>query len=462
MQIKKATKLCKKYLERLRKFQKIISFSNSTTCSSNQNRNSEESILSLINKRKPNQALSRNFYIDNEIFNKEMEYLFSNCWIFAGHDCEILNPGQWMTLQVGNNPIVIIRNNDNSLKAFYNICRHRGHLICQEDYGCSKKLVCKYHRWTYNLDGSLFNAPDMNKVKCEEDDPNFFDPERLSLKQVQVKSIDGYIFISLANDDDVPPFLTIQNVLGPFVKPYNLQNAKVAFESRIVEKGNWKIVWENNRECYHCKVHHPELSLTFPNWSTVAYNIEKKDNDEFIRDNELVEKCEGMGLASLKKIDDNKQNRSVRIALKRGAISMTLSGQPAIRNKTLGNFSMKEDTGDVCYYNYPNTWNHFQADHCISFRMLPISPTETELVTKWIVPKDAVEGVDYDLKTLTEVWLATNDQDRKLVESVQKGIASKVFEPGPYSIYHESPVISFVEWYCKTFKSGLERKLSKL
>ena len=106
-------------------------------------------------------------------------------------------------------------------------------------------------------------------------------------------------------------------------------------------------------------------------------------------------------------------------------------------------------------FHYPTTWNHVLGDHAISFRVLPIGPMETQLTTKWLVHRDAVEGVDYDLKTLTEVWLATNDQDRRIVEENQVGIRSPAYEPGPYSPVHEGGVSQFVDWYARTIEPRL-------
>ena len=94
-------------------------------------------------------------------------------------------------------------------------------------------------------------------------------------------------------------------------------------------------------------------------------------------------------------------------------------------------------------------------DHAIVFRLLPISPTQTEVTSKWLVHKDAVEGKDYDLKALTEVWLATNDEDRRVVEENQKGILSPAYEPGPYSPSQEEGVIHFVDWYVRTMRDRL-------
>jgi Rieske 2Fe-2S family protein len=101
-------------------------------------------------------------------------------------------------------------------------------------------------------------------------------------------------------------------------------------------------------------------------------------------------------------------------------------------------------------YKYPGCWNHFLSDHVLLFRVTPISAMETEVCTKWLVHKDAVEGQDYDLQRLTEVWLATNDEDREVVENNQRGIRSPAYIPGPYSPTHEGGNIQFTNWYAAT------------
>jgi Rieske 2Fe-2S family protein len=106
-------------------------------------------------------------------------------------------------------------------------------------------------------------------------------------------------------------------------------------------------------------------------------------------------------------------------------------------------------------FHYPSTWNHVLADHALSFRMLPISPSETMLTTKWLVHKDAVEGVDYDLARMTEVWLATNDADRRICQENQIGVASPAYDPAPYSPIHEGGVTQFVNWYCSHLEGRL-------
>jgi Rieske 2Fe-2S family protein len=105
------------------------------------------------------------------------------------------------------------------------------------------------------------------------------------------------------------------------------------------------------------------------------------------------------------------------------------------------------DIGSLLLFHYPSTWNHVLGDHAVSFRVLPLGPTQTQVTTKWLVHKDAVEGVDYKLDQLTEVWTTTNDQDRRIVEENQRGVSSPAFEPGPYNPLHEGGVMQFVEWY---------------
>lgn len=140
------------------------------------------------------------------------------------------------------------------------------------------------------------------------------------------------------------------------------------------------------------------------------------------------------------------QYRVTRLPLLRGAKSYTLSGKPAVQ-RPLSRAANMEDMGALLFYHYPSIWNHVLVDHAISFRVLPLGPMQTAVTTKWLVHKDAVEGTDYDLEDLTRVWTATNDQDRRVVEENQIGVASPAYEPGPYSQSQEAGVLQFVDWY---------------
>ena len=205
-------------------------------------------MLSRLRARKPGYSLDQPFYIDPAFHQQDMEQIWYKDWLFIGHDCEIPNAGSYMTVQVGAYPVVIVRDNSGGINAFHNSCRHRGSRVCNHEKGTAAKLVCPYHQWTYELDGKLAFARQMG------DD---FDKTNFGLKSVACEAAGGYIFISLADQPmDFAPFRTM---MEPYFLPHRLRDAKVAFESTIIEKGNWKLVWENNRECYLCAANHPEL-----------------------------------------------------------------------------------------------------------------------------------------------------------------------------------------------------------
>ena len=145
-------------------------------------------------------------------------------------------------------------------------------------------------------------------------------------------------------------------------------------------------------------------------------------------------------------MDQSGQFRAARMPLLRDAVSYTISGRKAVQMRLSDSVNM-DRIGTLLLFHYPTTWNHVLSDHAVTFRVLPISATETAVTTKWLVHKDAVEGIDYRLEELTHVWTETNDQDRQIVEENARGIASPAYQPGPYSEVHEGGVAQFVEWY---------------
>ena len=398
-------------------------------------------VVRALAEQKAGYGLTQPFYSDPSFFEVELETIFHKEWLFAGHECELKRAGDWITLQVGAYPILIVRGQEGQIRAFHNVCRHRGFKLCDAAKGqAPRRIVCPYHQWAYDLDGRLARTRGMR--------PDF-DGEPVGLKPVHCESVGGYVFVSLAKE--APDFAPFRALFQDYVAPFDLANAKVAFESRIIEKGNWKIVFENNRECYHCRGSHPELCRTFPESPTHTGRLDTKEGKII---DALVKQCEAMGLPGRYRVAESGQYRVMRLPLESDARSMTMTGQPAVARR-LGRCPADDNIGDVLCFHYPSTWNHWTADHALSFRVLPLSATETELVTRWLVPGDAVEGKDYDLKTLTEVWLATNEQDQHLVERTQAGNSSPAFEPGPYSTIHEDGVIQFIEWYRRTMTDHL-------
>ncbi|HEU0222283.1 MAG TPA: aromatic ring-hydroxylating dioxygenase subunit alpha [Paracoccaceae bacterium] len=400
----------------------------------------EDRAFSLLASRGPNHALERDFYTSPDLHDLDLRQIFYREWLFAIPACEIPKTGNFVTMQVGAYPIVIVRGADGVIRAFHNSCRHRGSRICTTAEGSSPKLVCPYHQWTYELDGRLLYAREMGEG---------FDASRHGLKPVHCREVGGVVFVCLAAE--APEFTMLADHAARYLAPHRLHEAKIAYESTIVEKGNWKLVIENNRECYHCSGSHPSLCRTFSDRPMIT-----SINDAGGVDPEVANhwaRCEAAGLPSRFLIHPTHQWRFARIPLLNNAESFTLDGRAAVRRR-LGTMPFY-DAGSLLFFHYPNSWNHFLGDHAILFRVLPIGPTETQVTTKWLVHKDAVEGVDYDLKRLTEVWIATNDEDRRVVEENQLGINSPAYEPGPYSTVHEDGVIQFVDWYCNTLAGRL-------
>ena len=129
----------------------------------------------------------------------------------------------------------------------WNVCRHRGTLICDQPQGRVGRLVCPYHQWAYARDGSLVSCRGMQEDVCKED---------LGLLSAHVREVEGLIYVSLA--DEPPDFGEAAAAIAPFARPQGLNRAKVAKVVDYDVAANWKLVWENNRECYHCNVNHPQ------------------------------------------------------------------------------------------------------------------------------------------------------------------------------------------------------------
>lgn len=389
-------------------------------------------ILSQFANRQKNHALPRDLYCDEGVFQTDLEQIFYKDWLFAIPACEIPKTGNYATMQVGAFPILIVRGADGKVRGFHNVCRHRGQRLCSKANGSTPKLVCPYHQWTYELDGKLLYARDMGAD---------FDASKYGLKPVHCLDMSGMVFICLAQVP--PPIADLAKQLATYVAPSMLNESKVAFSSTIIENGNWKLVIENNRECYHCGGSHPSLCRTYSdNPAMTAMEGPDSASPDIL---EHWKRCEAAGLPSRFANHPKMQWRLARIPLLNNAESYTLSGKAASK-KRMGTMPF-DDAGSLLFFNYPNTWNHFLADHAIVFRVLPISPTETQVTTNWLVHKDAVEGVDYNLEDLTYVWMHTNDEDRQVVEENQKGILSPAYEPGPYSSIQEEGVIQFIDWY---------------
>jgi Rieske 2Fe-2S family protein len=398
-------------------------------------------VRAMIERRKKGHTLEAPFYTSEEIYALDMEAIFRRHWIQVAVEPDVPEPGDYITVELGSDSILIVRDDDMQVRAFHNVCRHRGSRLCNEEKGSLGNIVCPYHSWTYNLNGDLMFAEHMGEQ---------FDKRKHSLKKVHVENLAGLIFVCLAEN---PPadFAVLREKMEPYLLPHGLADCKVAASIDIFEKGNWKLTMENNRECYHCVANHPELTISLYEY---GFGYQRSaDNEEamaaFERTvAERTKQWEAMNLpsAEIDHLSDLVSGfRTQRLPLDRSGESQTMDAKVASK-KLLGGFQ-QADLGGLSFWTQPNSWHHFMSDHIVSFSVIPISAGETLVRTKWLVHKDAQEGIDYDVDNLTAVWRATNDQDRTLVEYSQVGVGSSAYEPGPYSPFTEGLVEKFCEWY---------------
>jgi phenylpropionate dioxygenase-like ring-hydroxylating dioxygenase large terminal subunit len=199
-------------------------------------------------------ALDRNFtfparwYSDPAIYELELEHVFTKSWQLVGHESLVAKPGDHHVCRVAHIPIVITRDLDGELHGFVNVCRHRAFPVAEED-GNRKTLQCRYHGWTYNLDGTLRQAP-----RCERE-PGF-DKSEFSLVPVSVEVWDGFVFVNA--DPDAPPLAEAYPELAGFWHERHLSFSDYRFAGRYTYDipANWKVWVENATECYHCPTVH--------------------------------------------------------------------------------------------------------------------------------------------------------------------------------------------------------------
>lgn len=399
-------------------------------------------VADLIARRKPGYSLEAPFYNDPEIFELDLAEIFGRHWIFVAAEAEVPEPGDYRVIEFGSYSVILLRDDDEQVRALHNVCRHRGSRILTDEKGSVGNLVCGYHQWTYASDGTLLHAGQQ---------PESFDKSCFALKTVPVRCVAGLVYICLSNQ---PPadFEDVAQRMEPYLAPHALNRTKVAAQIDLVEHANWKLVMENNRECYHCEAGHPELTCTF--FPTYGYAIEDipprlmPAHARFVRaEAELEKNCEERGFAHA--LIEELSGRPSAIRLAREALdgageSYTRDGAVA-STRLLGDLDTAK-LGRLSLHNQPNSWAHFLADHAVVFSVLPLAVDRTLVRTTWLVHEDAVEGVDYELDRLTEVWTATNEQDAALVTQAQAGVRSPVYEPGPYS-GNEYQVDAFVTWY---------------
>jgi len=350
-------------------------------------------------------TLRREDYLSLEVFDKELREVFSKQWLVVGHQSLVRNVGDYFVKQVGPESMLIVRDKSMRIRAFFNVCRHRGFRICDEGAaGNARRFTCPYHGWSYGIDGALLAAPSAVDGK----DFNFLDTP---LHEAWCDVHRGFVFIYL--DRSEPPKLVESlgyssgEELFAKIEPDRM---KLAHRETYIVNANWKALLENDMECHHCPTSHPSLSVA----------------------------CDYRGFYS-------DSISEMHFPLRDGMKTFSIDGN-WVCNKPLG--ATVPDRFSCGFLLWPNFCGPvFFADHCVSLETTPLSVDRTQMIAEWYVHEDAVEGTDYNRERLIKVFHVTNLEDAKLTERNFSGIRSMRFVPGPLSKTREDGVAVALERY---------------
>jgi Rieske 2Fe-2S family protein len=413
------------------------------------NANELTTLNNLLDSRQPNHGLPRQFYHDELLYQAEMEAIWRQDWLFAGHSCQIPKPGDYFLYNVEGDSVIIIRADDGQVNALHNVCRHRGMVICQQQEGSIRRFVCPYHQWTYDRSGYLLLQNGM-----QED----LDKSQLGLHQAQVREVEGLIFISLAQEP--VDFNPVEAAIASVAKPQGLSRGKVAKILDYDIDSNWKLVWENNRECYHCNVNHPQyIKANFDHYNaddTIPRVAERLKTVTSRLEAKLA--AQGMllraetGMTEFPDPEHGIWYAANRTPMEEGYVSETMDGKQVA--PLMGDYTNAE-VGTLRIRSLPNFWIHASCDHSVAVRLTPHGLAHTQIHMIWLVEGKAVEGTDYDLDKLLPFWQLTAEQDWKICSNQQRGVNSHAYIPGPLSTFKEYNLDRFLRWYIQGMRTYL-------
>jgi Rieske 2Fe-2S family protein len=387
-------------------------------------------------------GLPGEFFRSEEVYQAELERIWRAAWLFACPSCEVPQAGDFITLTVAGSPVLVIRAED-GIRAFYNLCPHRGTLLCDAARGhAGPLLVCPYHQWTFTRSGALHSCRGMHAV----------DPSGLGLRPLPTLTVAGLVFVCLAAAPPGPG--PLQQVLAA-ARPHGFDGARVAHALDYRVAANWKVVWENNRECYHCDVGHPHY---------VRSNFDSAEGE---RDTPAARSARAAILArsaaywaveglsvkhdagGLARFPDPEgpspfPASATRTVLAEGYDTESMDGRRvgpfmgALRSAEVGVLRLRS---------LPSFWCHASCDHAVLTRVLPESRGVTTIRVTWLVAGGAREDIDYSLDRLLPFWQLTSEQDWQLCERAARGVTSPAYRPGPLSQAREYNVEAFFRWY---------------
>jgi Rieske 2Fe-2S family protein len=308
-------------------------------------------------------------------------------WTCVGRVADVLPDGVTQrAVTIGDVPVVVTRSPDGPL-AFANTCPHRGHeLLAEGCTGSSRSMVCPYHAWSFGLDGRLVGAPRMRGVEG-------FDPHGVGLVPVPLAVWQGFVFVNATATG--APFAEHVGELDELLAPYDLAALRLGGRHEYTLAANWKVIAENYHECYHCPLIHPELCQVSPPDSGDNFDLP------------------GAWVGGVMDLRD-------------GADTMSLDG------RSLGIPIAGAAAGRVLYVGlFPNLLVSAHPDYVMTHRMVPLAPDRTWVECSWLFAEAAFERPGFDPAYAVDFWDLTNREDWAACESVQRGLASPHYRPGP-------------------------------
>jgi Rieske 2Fe-2S family protein len=394
------------------------------------------SIRELIACQKPGWSLEQRFYTDPEIYALELDSIITCNWIFAGHQSQLAGAGDYLVHNVANESAIVVRGSDGEIRAFANVCRHRGSIVCLEKSGNTRKFQCPYHGWMYGTDGALLAARDM---------PKDFDKASHGLHKVPVEIVHGLIFVSFC--DDPPSIETARREMAEPLEIFDFENLKVAVQKTYPIAANWKLAVENYQECYHCSTAHPD----YAKMHTLTLDQGKRERLQV----HMLKKMPACGLKNIEIDSAEVESRPGefdygywRTALFEGYKTGSKDGEPVA--PLLGRLSDYDGgASDIVF----GPFSYFLAysDHVVGYVFTPLNGNNCQCEVYWLVRGDAVEGKDYDRDELMWLWDVTTLADEEIIVNNRKGVNSKYYRPGPFS-GREDMEQRFVNWFLQELR----------
>ena len=353
-------------------------------------------------------TLRQEFYASPSHFEEERERIFSKSWLYAGHVSQVPREGDYFLVTLDGESLIVTRDREDRIRAFYNVCRHRGTRMCTENSGrFSGGIQCPYHAWTFGLNGELKAAPNMNEVEG-------FERADYPLHPAALAVFEGLVFINLASAPE--PFENVFSALSGKFERWGIGDLRSVHQTVYDIDANWKLFFQNYSECYHCPAVHQVLNKLTPYRNTI---------------NDLEE---GPFLGG-----------PMKMAAGRGS-SMTMSGR--VCGTPLGEVA-GDDLGMVYYYTiFPSLFLSLHPDYVLIHRAVPTAVDHTQIYCDWYFHPDAIDAPGFDPSEAIEFWDMTNRQDWNLCLNAHKGISSRAYTPGPYSEL-ESQLAAFDREYLR-------------